>query len=447
MVKIKAQMLLGKLPFTRVCLSLFCCFISYFAVLSLSSEELNNFFSLMITATAGIVGLATFCLLIKPYIKPSLVLFAIIFYLIRLLIGTVHYLYFFDGNYLLNSTSSLDYLFEYMWLFDTMDNISGGLSGALDADQVFDPAENKNYEMIYFMSFLFLLGGTKILSIATFNSLAGILSALLVFIIAREIGRTNKEATFAFVITALQPFEMFTSIFARDTFGQLIVFLSIYLVLVEPSRRYLKYILIALSAYISGFVREVYLIIPIFIAVFNKSSYALVHSFHAFPKKNLIYLFIVIFAGALLSPIIGEQVFSRFLEKDFLLLIFQLPISLIYSLVGPFPWTQFLLEVPGWEFQFSGYLTSVFNVTLIYGAGLFFLNNRLKENEWLILLFILIYYLSGILVYGGKHTVYYSLITPLLALFFMNQSLSKFYLSFFMVLNIFLLANILYINV
>lgn len=447
MVKIEEQTHQSKLNVFRVCLCLLGGFVSYFSVLSLSSDELNNFSSLIITAIAGIVGLIIFCLLLKPYCKISLIWLAIVFYLIRLIIGIIHYVYFFDGSYLSDSTSKLDYLFEYMWLFDSMENIAGGISGNLNADQIYDPTDNKNYEMIFFMSFLFFLGGTKILSIATFNSLVGIFSALLVFIIAREIGRTNKEATIAFIITSLQPFEIFTSIFARDTFGQLIIFFSIYLVLVAPSRPYLKYLLIALSGYISAFVREVYFIIPIIVALFNKLTYSLVHSFHTFPRKNLIYLFIIIFVGALLTPYIVDLVFSRFLDKDFFSLIINLPISFIYSLVGPFPWTNFLLKVDGWEYLFSGYLTSVFNLTLMYGAALYLLNNNLKENEWLILFFILLYYMSGILVYGGKHTVYYSLITPLLALFILRPTLLKFFLTFFIFFNIYLLANILYLNI
>ena len=146
-----------------------------------------------------------------------------------------------------------------------------------------------------------------------------------------------------------------------------------------------------------------------------------------------------------LMPFLIDTFFGRFLDVDFISKIFRLPISFIYSLVGPFPWTQVLYQVTGYEYHIPGYLTSVFNISLYLSLIVFLANNRPSRQQFMILLIFLLFYLAGILVYGGKHTVYYSIAIPLLALFDINSKIFQFFTKFVMVFIFFLILNFIYL--
>ena len=158
--------------------------------------------------------------------------------------------------------------------------------------------------------------------------------------------------------------------------------------------------------------------------------------------SKLILLFLISFASSMPNAIaIGD-----FLNIDFLSKFFQLPVSFIYSVVGPFPWTQVLYQVTGYEYHIPGYLTSVFNLTLFLSLLIFLVNNRPSRLQFMILLIFSLFYLSGILVYGGKHTVYYSLAIPLLALFDSKSRIFIFFTRFIMVFIFFLILNFIYLS-
>ena len=49
------------------------------------------------------------------------------------------------------------------------------------------------------------------------------------YLISMRVNNDAKNAIFCFLITSLQPFEMITSILSRDTFGQMLVLYSAFL--------------------------------------------------------------------------------------------------------------------------------------------------------------------------------------------------------------------------
>ena len=202
----------------------------YLAILSLSNEEMNNGLSFLIATTAGLISISTFYLILKKYFVGAVLKYAIIFFLIRLSFGVIHYLLFFEADYFRQSSTDFSYLDEYMWLFDSMDMFAAGTAGTADADTVASYAEeNKNYEMIFLMSFLFYFGGVKALTVATFNSLVTVYAAFFMYLISMKINNSHRNAIFCFLIVLLQPFEMITSILSRDTFVQMLFFYSIFL--------------------------------------------------------------------------------------------------------------------------------------------------------------------------------------------------------------------------
>lgn len=419
----------------------------YLAILSLSNDEMNNGTSLIIAAFSGLTAITLFYLILRKYFESSILKYALLFFIIRLSLGVIHYLFFFEADYFRQSSSDFSYLEEYMWLYDSMDMFAAGTAGTADADIVAGyAAENKNYEMIYLMSFLFYFGGVKALNVATFNSLVTIYAAFLIYLISMKINDNQKNAIFCFLIVALQPFEMITSILSRDTFGQLLVFYSAFLLIYFfSSNSVLKLLTIVAAGWISSLVREVYFIIPLVVGAGSNLFYSFIYHFRSFRKSNIIIFIFVTISFIALIPFFLDTVFGRFLNVDFVSKIFQLPVSFIYSMVGPFPWTQVLYKVTGYEYHIPGYLTSVFNITIYLGLLVFLLNKRPSKMQFMILFFFFLFYLAGIIVYGGKHTMYYSIAIPLLALFDLNSRIFEFFSKFIMVFIFFLILNFVYL--
>ena len=108
----------------------------YLAVLSLSNEEMNNGSSILIATSGGLIAISFFYIMLQKYFVPSILKYALIFFLIRLVIGIAHYLFFLEPDYFQNSSSDFSYLEEYMWLFDSMDMFAAGTAGTADADTV-----------------------------------------------------------------------------------------------------------------------------------------------------------------------------------------------------------------------------------------------------------------------------------------------------------------------
>ena len=420
----------------------------YLAVLSLSNEEMNNGTSILIATSGGLIAIFFFYFMLQKYFVVSILKYALLFYLIRLSIGIVHYLIFLEPDYFRHSSSDFSYLDEYMWLFDSMDMFAAGTAGTADADTVAGyAAENKNYEMIYLMSFLFYFGGVKALSVATFNSLVTVYAAFLIYFISLKINENSRNAIFCFLIVLLQPFEMITSILSRDTFGQMLVLYSVFLlVFFFSSNGLFKIVIIGFASWVSSLVREVYFLIPLIVGIGTNIVYSVIYNFRNFKKSNLIAFIFALIGLVALTPILIEIFLGRFLNVDFLSKIIALPVSFIYSVVGPFPWTQVLYQVTGYEYHIPGYLTSVFNLTLFLSLLIFLVNIRPSRSQFMILLIFSLFYLSGILVYGGKHTVYYSIAIPLLALFDSNSRIFIFFSRFIMVFIFFLILNFIYLS-
>ena len=434
------------LPF-KLSVAIALTFCLYLAILSLSSDDTNNGISLLIASSGGLIAILVFYFSLRQYFVRSILKYALIFFLIRLSLGVLHYLLFFDDRYLFVNYTDFAYLDEYVWLFDSMDLFAAGTAGNADPENVAIAADlNKNYEMILLMSFLFFFGGTKALTVATFNSLVTIYAAFLVYFISLKVNKNIKNASFCFFIVALQPFEFITSILSRDTFGQMLVFYGVFLLVYFFSTNSLfKLLPILFASWVSSLVREVYFVIPLLAGLGSNLFYSLIYNFRRFKKTYLIAFIFSLVGFVALTPVLIDTFFWRFLNVDFIEKIISLPVSAIYSLVGPFPWTQVLYGVTGYEYHIPGYLTSVFNITLYISLILFLANKRPTRLHFMILLIFSIFYLSGILVYGGRHTVYYSICIPLLALFDLDSRKSIFTIRFMMVFIFFLILNLLYV--
>ena len=336
----------------KISLGIVASFCLYFAILSISYSDLNNFLSLVISSSGGFFAVLLFYFMFKRDLSLNILYLALFCYFFRLTIGVVHYLYFFDPDYFLINFSDFTYLNEYIWLFESLEVFSSGLSGEMDQTLVEGyEVQNKNYEMIFLMSLLFYFGGTKALTIATFNSLITTFSAFLLYFLSLKINKNKLNAYFCFFIVAIQPFEIITSIMARDNFGQFLIIYSVFLVIFFFDRNLLKLVFILVSSYLSSLVREVYVFIPLIAGGAGNFVYSLIYSYRRFRKSSLIILALVMLVSAAGASFLINTFLGRFLDQDFFSLILSLPTSIIYSLIGPFPWTQFLAKVQGYEFH------------------------------------------------------------------------------------------------
>ncbi|MAR94901.1 MAG: hypothetical protein CMD46_00830 [Gammaproteobacteria bacterium] len=432
-------------PF-KTFLSIALAFTLFFVVLSISNDDMMNLYSLIISYLSGLVAIICIYFFLESDSKQIKILFfAIIFFSLRMFVGVIHYLYFFEPDYLTSYSSNFDYLAEYVWAIDSMNIISGTLDGTVDPDGEEAStaiALNKNYEMLFFMSLLFYFGGEKVLVVSSFNSLIVIFSAFLVYKISFFIRQNKQIAFFCFVLVSLQPMEFISSILARDIFGQFLIIFSLYLMISFFNTKYLKYLITLLASLITSFVREVYALIPL-ITIFVPRILTEIRSGYISKKTLIGFLFLLIFSLVAYDFILSNILY-RFLDKDFISLFLSLPVSLVYALVGPFPWTQIFLQPPGYEFHIPQYLTSVYNFTLILSTVFYFLKYKASKLDYLILVFILLFFFSGILVYGGKHTTYYSVAIPLLVLFDKESKLSLFFMRFFLIFMFWVLMNIIY---
>ena len=421
-------------------------FCVYFAFLSFSNDEMLNFNSLVISYIAGLSAIFCMYLFINYDERQyKLLFFAFVLFSIRMVVGVVHYLYFFEPGYLSSFSSSFDYLAEYVWAIDSMNLISGTLDGSISADNeqaLTARSLNKNYEMLFFMSLLFYFGGEKVLVVASFNSLIVIFSAFLIYKISFSIKKNKNISFFCFVLVAIQPMEFISSILARDIFGQFIIFFALYLLLSFYHTKYLKYFFVLVASLLTSFVREVYALIPIVTLFMPTLIFDISKGFIS--KKILIGITAFILLTIVSYDFIINNIFYRFLDKDLISLILQLPVSLVYALVGPFPWTQIFLQPPGYEFHIPQYMTSIYNFALIAGTISYFLKFKVKKIDYLILVYVFLFFFSGILVYGGHHTTYYSVAIPLLVLFDKDSKLSLFFARFFLIFMFWVLMNIIY---
>ena len=430
----------------KTIMSIVIAFVGYFGLLSISNSDLLNLYSLIISYFASLFAISLMYFLLEKRLKQKkLLLFSYLIFSIRFLVGVFHYLYFFEPDYLFEYISNFNYFDDYIWLNDSMTMISRTLDGTIAADneQAITAREiNKNYEMIFFMSLLFFFGGEKVLVVASFNSLIAIFSAFLVYKISFSLRQSKRVAFFCFILVALQPMEFISSILAIDIFGQFIVILAIYLILSVYHTVYLKYIITLIASLLTSFVREVYALIPIFTIFIAPLLNELTKGFIS--KKSLISILLIFIIAIIGYDFVINKILYRFLDQNFLSLIFQLPISLVYSIVGPFPWTQIFLQPPGYEFHIPQYLTPIYNLALIFGTLKYILKYKLQKTDYLILSFVFLFFLSGILVYGGRHTTYYSIAIPLLVLFDKNGKLSLFLIRFFLIFMFWVLMNVIY---
>jgi hypothetical protein len=345
------------------------------------------------------------CLLILSFLsRGSLFGFRIlpilgIAFVLRIAVGTWHYLTFFDPGYF-EGPKPYSFLWDFEWFNENLVLVSNiwnseGLFASLPTAYW---AENKNPILTAYTAIGYYASGTNILTIAVWNSLHVIYTAYLIGALSSNLGASRRQSLFAMALVAFQPFGIISSTLARDFVGQTWLAIGVYLVIVLIKWRLLWLLAIPVACALAMSVRQPYLAVILSGSVIG----FILHRKQSFGSKGL---FVLVFTTIILITGLGDFVFNaafgRFIDNQILVdtnRILLMPFRILRGLMGPFPWFQVFRENPptGVEIMPIDFLQAIFNLTIyILVVPRLWKTLRLKKTIDTASLFALLFFLGG----------------------------------------------------
>jgi hypothetical protein len=307
--------------------------------------------------------------------------------------------------------------------------------------------ENKNAYLFPYLSQLYYWTSSDFyLNITAWNSIHTTMTGFVFILLARLSGLSSQLAKLTMLAVLFEPFGIFTNVFFRDTTGLFFISLSalaIALIGSNPVRLVFLGPLAGISAYL---LRTPYLLIGL---VTSAIGFILGRSGDRSAKLSFLLIVVVPFALILgLNELVADAGLSRHTGQFSIGSLLRLPFRLVRALTGPFPWSQYFDEAPGWEFQPFEYLQAVFNMSIL-SIAIPELYRRYRVGQPLPVLPIygLIYFLSGAIA-PAVHIGYVSIGIPLLIFAFPDkEGIGGLFLRrFALVLLAFIFLNWLYVT-
>ena len=335
-------------------------------IMWLFGDLLTRLQSLLIVSSAAIIGLVFLSVFHVGNIFGKKVIYILcLAFIIKVIVGVWHYLYFIDSDYFIDNTS-FSYRWDYEWMDEMMRFVSNywrqnGLS-PLPASYYIG---NKNPFLIAYNGILYFLSGDHPLNIAPWNVLHSLYIAILVGALALQSGATQSQSRIALTLAAFQPFGFISSIMWRDSVGQFWLILGAYLLIITRDKKYLWVFLLPVAWFFGWIYRQPYLLIILLLA-----GYMFVAGYKSKLKGGLIAIaigFVLVFYNIL--PILMNLALDRFEEGkqlSFNLLLF--PLRIFRAFAGPFPWYQVFMGVDGAIYMPMEFLQAVFNLALVVYA-------------------------------------------------------------------------------
>lgn len=324
------------------------------------------------------------------------ILFFVFAYIIKVFIGLVHYLFFIDADYFNGKGTYKALTLEFEAVFNGIKTFANlklehGLfyfeSTAIDATHP---------EILSFISIPFMFFGNFVLTISPVNAFFSLLISINILLIAKyKYNFSNKNLKYVAFITAYFPMTLISSLLWRDVVGMSLM--SIGITLLYFSKRSLsQYLLLIIACYLFYLQRTVYPVFLVFAFLINIT-------FNRQSKKrklDLLYKILTIGAFLLLTPLILDiadtetnSSIARGVSNNLLIL----PFKMFIGLIGPFPWTNFLIyeSFPAYSYQLEDYLQGAFNIAFVF----IMFRNKFFRKENLNLLNIIGFFLimSGLL--------------------------------------------------
>ena len=411
----------------------------FYLVLSPSGNSTGNLLSLLIASFAGAVSIIYTILLLAPSQKYKVLIITLGFYLIKLGVGVFVYIFFIDTTYFSSNADSLNWIWEFGWMHDSLILVSDMWNEKypLYVSDYF-VLVNKNAYMFQLYGGLYYFGGTHLLNIAPYNALFMFLSSMLIYILTLSIWGNHKYALAALVISSLQPMHLISSSFDRHSVGLFLVLLAFLLITITSRRMLINIFLMFTAAAMAGLMRKPYFIIPITVFIYNTVGIRLT-------QRNILKLILIIGVALLVLYFSNffDYIYSRIIDRGLDEKIIQFPKLFIRSLFGVFPWNQIFDPVPGRAFIFQYMLQAPYNITMIYFSFIFFLTHKVSRNVKSIFLYVMLFFLSGVIA-DENHIDYLSMSIPLLAIVVSRYSIASVLTIYFCCICVFIIGSALY---
>lgn len=395
----------------------------------------------------GFVTLGFTCLLVtfvgaRLFLKESKLRRIILAsFLLKLLIGIIHFLVFYDANYFEGNGVIMDvFQADFTSYFDFVSS----LAHDKESHGVFyyDASIHKvsHQELLNFICIFMYKFGVCSMNIIPLNCLFSSLCAINLYICLEKYCSNKEKKTGLMWLLVLFPLFLDDAIFVRDITGQFIMSFGVVMYALSSDRnRFAWLIPVSLLFYLQ---RTAYIIVPF--VVYMTQSFL-----NKKQTKYLIFVPFVMIAVALFMPEMGrgfgDEVAGRSLMSTS---IVMLPVRIIFGLIGPFPWTQFIvlgLVEPAYTSQLYNYFAGIIHIgtmiLLLSTSGLF--KELCKYSVFLIGLIVV-----GMGVLDSHMHITYIMagsyfIVPLIYLFTDSRAYKKAMLTSFLIL---LTLNILWLS-
>jgi hypothetical protein len=326
----------------------------------------DTVFSGFITATIAflIVTVAASILLLR---EKKWIFFFALAYLLHVLIGLFHYLFFIDPSYFLTKGISLP-------LPDDFTIPLHGVSEIVTSKRYNGLLHYENFyvghpEIWNLISYPFYFFGVYILNIAPLNSFMSTFASINLLLISKHILQYEpKKLRYVAILAAYFPLTLISSLFYRDPMG--IGLMSLGLLLVLFSRKGIfQYLMLFVAIYLFYIQRTIY---PIVLLVSFFLDFIINRKDNLSSLKGFISIlfFVIVISIMLIWSIslgLSEGENSSYIEGAKTVNYFFLPLKLLMGLVGPFPWFQYYTTGRiEFSYQFADYLQGVFNVTVLF---------------------------------------------------------------------------------
>ena len=341
-----------------------------FALFALLPIVLGSF---GIASTIGSYLMSILCFFIITIVSAKLVLgenryvrFYAIVFIVEILIGLLHYLYFVDSTYFsTNGDASGAFWHEYLSVYDAVSRLndtrnSYGVFYWMTADefQVTHP------EIWHIISWPFYYLGNKWLNYSALNVFCCLLTSMNLVCLYLNFYPVNEDAEKKIRLwTAFFPSFLLSGTVWRDPFG--IALISIGVVLTMLSRNMIEkvgsLILYGSFAFVQ---RTVYL----FIAGVS-SFWGQINRVKGTSMKLLLFvvgIFVFYYISGITSEVNSAEYNSGYINT---MSFIALPIKIIFGMIGPFPWTLFPTLVernPAFAWQLQDYLMGIFQLGFLF---------------------------------------------------------------------------------
>ena len=335
----------------------------YFTLLGNNTNQLSSFIASSIAFLLATV-FATIILL-----KETKWIFFFVFaYIVKVFIGLVHYLYFIDADYFNGNGEYKSLTTEFEAVFD---GISSFAIFKMESSLFFFESLSSgvtHQELLSFISIPFMFFGNFVLTISPVNAFFSLLISINILLIAKyKFNFSNKNLKYVAFITAYFPITLISSLLWRDVVGMSLMTIGITL-LYFSKRSLSQYLFLIIACYLFYLQRTTY---PFILALAFFTNNILASQFKIRQLNLFFKVLSIVFFIYLMTFIFSfgnTEANSNLLENTLNLNLLALPLKFVLGLIGPFPWTNFLIyeSFPAYAYQLQDYLQGTFNVAFVF---------------------------------------------------------------------------------